>query len=203
MSILRAHVFLFLSGLAFLAPGEPARAQFFTLDGFGNCIDQPEAKNCRDRLEEPRPPVLEQEAPQPADENAESGGADSGSSRGAGAPPGEPQARQQSDAPKPRPAPSLDDIFQHIQTATVSEEEMGALEHYADSDDPRAVEVLAWCYFAGRGRNVDLVKAYRLYGKAASLNIPNATKNQSAIFAQMTGAQRNEVASQPPAERKP
>lgn len=199
----KIHLSLFLSGLLSLlpalVPGGSAHAQFFTLQDFGTCIDHPDSQNCRHRLEEPKPPAAEQEAQQPEPESAQAGQAGNGQ---AGA--GQPQAHQEPPlSPKAQAAPSLEEIFRDIQTGSVTGEEMEALERHADTGEPQAVEVLAWCYFVGRGRNVDLVEAYRLYGKAASLNVPNATKNQRAVFARMTGAQRNEVAAAPAGERKP
>jgi len=213
---LRCRVSIALAaGLLALTPAAPACAQFFTLQGFGGCIDQPTSKNCRDRLDEPKPP-LGPETPQP-DEPAGDPMATPAPQAGASPAPvpqtNTPEADKKT-APPPRPGTemprrgprpvTLEEIFIHLQAGTVTKEEMDSMERHAETGDPRAIEVLAWCYFTGKGRDLDLVKAWRLYGQAAALNIPNAAKNQTVIFQQMNGAQRNEIASRPALpEQKP
>lgn len=60
-------------------------------------------------------------------------------------------------------------------------------------NDPKAVEVLAWMYTKGVGVQADYVEAYKLYRKAAVLNIPQAQENASLIYKAMNEEQRNRL----------
>jgi len=58
----------------------------------------------------------------------------------------------------------------------------------------RAVEVLGWCKLGGIGTTADVVAAYWLYREAADLGVPNARKNQVAIYeTRLTPEQRQQV----------
>lgn len=60
-------------------------------------------------------------------------------------------------------------------------------------NDPKAVEVLAWMYTKGVGVQADYVEAYKLYRKAAALNIPQAQENAGLIYKAMNEEQRKKL----------
>lgn len=60
-------------------------------------------------------------------------------------------------------------------------------------NDPKAVEVLAWMYTKGVGVQVDYIEAYKLYRKAAALNIPKAQENARLVFQAMNDEQRKKL----------
>lgn len=60
-------------------------------------------------------------------------------------------------------------------------------------NDPKAVEVLAWMYTKGVGVQIDYVEAYKLYRKAAALNIPKAQENARLVYGAMNEEQRKKL----------
>jgi hypothetical protein len=89
---------------------------------------------------------------------------------------------------------TLDEVIAHVRTKEVTGHDLEILEHAAASKDARAIEVLAWCRLNGIGGAADAIAAYRLYGAAADLGVPNARKNQIAIYeSRLTPEQRQEV----------
>jgi TPR repeat protein len=166
-------------GAGLLLSGDAAHAQLLNLESFGACIDHPETDACRARFQQAPPPP----APPPAAAPA------------ASVPTSVPDP-----APKPAPKPAaakaapLDEILGRIKAGKASAPDMEKLEEFAGSGDPRATEVFAWCYLNGRGRPVDPMRAYFLYGRAAELKVPNARQNQILVFEEkLTTEQRNEV----------
>ena len=99
----------------------------------------------------------------------------------------------------PPPLPKSDensfaDIVQHVRDKTANARDIEFLTRYAQANEPRAVEVLAWCRLAGIGGPRDPVAAYWLYRQAATLGVANARNNQIAIFEQqLTQDQRQQV----------
>jgi hypothetical protein len=97
--------------------------------------------------------------------------------------------------PPPKPSePSLPQVLAHVRDKTATAGDIEVLARLAEANDPRAVEVLAWCRLNGIGGARDPVAAYWLYRQAAGLEVPHARENQVAIFErQLTPEQRQEV----------
>ena len=98
-------------------------------------------------------------------------------------------------APPPKPnEPSFSQVLAHVRDKTATPGDIEVLARLAAADDPRAVEVLAWCRLNGIGGARDPIAAYWLYRQAAGLEVPHARENQIAIFErQLTQEQRQEV----------
>ena len=98
-------------------------------------------------------------------------------------------------APPAKPSgPSFSDIVTHVRDKTAGQKDIDQLTKLAEANDPRAVEVLAWCKLNGIGTPRDALAAYRLYGQAAGLKVEHARENQIAVFErQLTAEQRQEV----------
>jgi TPR repeat protein len=85
-------------------------------------------------------------------------------------------------------------VLAHVRDKTATAGDLEVLTRLAEANDPRAVEVLAWCRLNGIGGARDPVAAYWLYRQAAGLEVPHARENQVAIFErQLTPEQRQEV----------
>ena len=97
--------------------------------------------------------------------------------------------------PPPPPAgPTLEQIIAKVRANTAGPHEIELLEKRAAVNDPRAVEVLAWCKLNGIGGPPDPVAAYWLYRQGASLGVANARQNQIAVFeTKLTSEQRQQV----------
>jgi hypothetical protein len=78
--------------------------------------------------------------------------------------------------------PSLNDAIERVKHGAATEPDIALIEERAGSEDPHAVEVLAWCKLNGIAMSPDPVAAYLLYGDAARLGVANAKANQRAIF---------------------
>lgn len=157
----------------------PAFADFYTLEGRFQCLDEPNAV-CYDATpsRDPAPPRPVAVAPV--------------------TPPAVTQAPPV--APKPVSAharPPLDPILaiaMRIKDHEPGAGDLAALRHAASADDPRAIELLAWCALRGIGTGRDPVAAYFLYGEAADAAVPHARENQAAIYEQtLTPDQRQQV----------
>lgn len=150
------RTFVTLAIAALVVASQPARAQFYDLDGAYRCLKSPDPdceKAMADRPQMP-PPV----------------------------PPAKPVG------------PSFSDIIAHVKNKTAGQKDIDQLTRLSEANDPRAVEVLAWCKLNGIGTARDALAAYRLYGKAAGLDVPHARENQIAVFErQLTAEQRQEV----------
>lgn len=102
-------------------------------------------------------------------------------------------------APPPPPPtkptePSLDDVIVHVRNKTAGPKDIEVLARLSGGNDPRAVEMLAWCELNGIGTASNPVAAYWLYRQAAGLGVAHARENQIAIFErQLTPDQRQEV----------
>ena len=97
--------------------------------------------------------------------------------------------------PPPKPnEPSFPQVLAHVRDKTAGPGDIEVLARLAEANDPRAVEVLAWCKLNGIGGARDPIAAYWLYRQAAGLEVPHARENQIAIFErQLTPEQRQEV----------
>jgi len=98
-------------------------------------------------------------------------------------------------APPPKPnEPSFGQALAHVRDKSAGPGDIDVLARLAEANDPRAVEVLAWCKLNGIGGARDPVAAYWLYRQAAGLQVPHARENQISIFErQLTPEQRQEV----------
>lgn len=96
-------------------------------------------------------------------------------------------------APKPN-EPSFKQVLAHVRDGSAGQGDIDMLTRLAKADDPRAVEVLAWCKLNGIGGARDPVAAYWLYRQAAVLNVSHARDNQIAVFErQLTSEQRQQI----------
>jgi len=97
--------------------------------------------------------------------------------------------------PPPKPnEPSFPQAVAHVRDGSAGPADIDALSRLAEANDPRAVEVLAWCKLNGIGGARDPVAAYWLYRQAAGLNVPHARENQIAVFErQLNSEQRQQV----------
>jgi hypothetical protein len=90
--------------------------------------------------------------------------------------------------------PSLDQAIAKVRAKTAGPAEIELLEKQAAANEPRAVEVLAWCKLNGIATPRDAVGAYWLYRQAAALGVPNARRNQIAVFEhRLTSEERQQV----------
>jgi TPR repeat protein len=93
-------------------------------------------------------------------------------------------------------APSLEQAIARVRAKTAGPAEVALLEKQAAANEPRAVEVLAWCKLNGIGTASDALAAYWLYRQAAALGVPNARRNQVAIFEhRLTSEERQQAAA--------
>lgn len=107
----------------------------------------------------------------------------------------EQELREQPRSAPPKPAgPTMEQVIAKVRDRTAGPHEIEFLEKRADTDDPRAVEVLAWCELNGIGTPTDPLGAFWLYRKAATLGVANARQNQIAIYeTRLTPEQREQV----------
>ena len=106
-----------------------------------------------------------------------------------------PAPLARTEAPKPEPAaPSLAEAIEHVKHRAPSAADIALITARAQAQEPRAVEVLAWCKLNGLGMSPDPVAAYLLYGEAARLGVATARQNQQAIYeTRLDSAERQQV----------
>jgi TPR repeat protein len=102
------------------------------------------------------------------------------------------------DQPRPAPpspgGPTLEQVIAKVRADSLGPREIDFLEKRAAANDPRAVEVLAWCKLNGIGMPADPLAAFWLYRTAAGLGVANARQNQIAIYEnRLTPDQRQQV----------
>jgi hypothetical protein len=108
------------------------------------------------------------------------------------------------DRPSPPPAaaeqpskpsePEFAEVVAHVRAKATSAKDIEVLRRLAKANDPRAVEVLAWCELNGLGTPRDPVAAYKLYRQAAELGVAHARENQNSVFArQLSPEQRQAI----------
>ncbi|HVM81839.1 MAG TPA: hypothetical protein VMU06_22655 [Stellaceae bacterium] len=97
--------------------------------------------------------------------------------------------------PPPKPSePEFAEVVAHVRAKTAASSDIEVLRRLARANDPRAVEVLAWCELNGLGTARDPVAAYKLYRQAAGLGVPHARDNQAAVFErQLTSEERQAI----------
>jgi TPR repeat protein len=109
----------------------------------------------------------------------------------------EKELRDQPRQPPPPPPPSgptMAQVIAKVRAKTADAKDMQLLEKKATADDPRAVEVLAWCKLNGIGGAADAAAAYWLYRQAAKLGVANARQNQIAVYeSRLTPDERQRV----------
>ena len=71
--------------------------------------------------------------------------------------------------------------------------ELEEIQKHVNDNEPQAVELFAWMFARGIGVQTDLVRAFHLYRKAASLNVPNANNNAAQVYKAMTREQRESL----------
>jgi hypothetical protein len=106
-------------------------------------------------------------------------------------PPPPPAAEQ----PPPKPSePEFAEVVAHVRAKATSAKDIEVLRRLAKTNDPRAVEVLAWCELNGLGTPRDPVAAYKLYRQAAELGVAHARDNQNSVFErQLSPEQRQAI----------
>jgi TPR repeat protein len=77
---------------------------------------------------------------------------------------------------------SIDDIAARITMRRPSLQDLARLHALANEGVARAIELLAWCDYAGVGQARDPIAAYILYGVAASAGVARARENQAVIY---------------------
>jgi len=90
--------------------------------------------------------------------------------------------------------PRLEDAIARVKTGAATAADIRLLDNAVAAKDARAVEVMAWCTLNGIAMPADPMRAYWLYGEAASLGVANARMNQLAIYkTRLTSEQRQQV----------
>lgn len=165
---------------AWCALASPAAAQFYSIEGRFECLNDPKAV-CFDATNDgPLAKPIARAAPS------------------AGMlihpPPARP-ASQASAAPRPaEPADPLREIARRLETGRPAAGDPAALRRLAEAGDKRALELLAWCNLRGLGVARDPLQAYLLYGVAADIGVADARRNQAIIYeTDLTPEQRHRV----------
>ena len=88
----------------------------------------------------------------------------------------------------------MEKVIAKVRDRTAGPPEIDFLARHAAANEPRAVEVLAWCKLNGVGTGADPVAAYWLYRQAAKLGVANARRNQIAVYeSRLTPDERQQV----------
>jgi TPR repeat protein len=170
---------IFIAGLAAVAAlagtaANPARADFFSLDGRFQCLERGESI-CGDAqaLAQPyqaQPPAVSVAAVPVA--------------------PQEPALPIATTAAAPSVTPSsvshnldpLPAIAARVRVRRPSSNDLAWLAQAANHGEARAIELLAWCKLNGIGMARDPVAAYLLYGAVVDAALPHARDNQALIY---------------------
>ncbi|HXY99511.1 MAG TPA: hypothetical protein VEI03_05895 [Stellaceae bacterium] len=167
-----------LGVLAWCAVAPPAAAQFYSLEGRFECLNDPKAV-CFDATSDG--PMAKP-----------SGTATPAAAR---RPPRQRQTPQPDAAPRQAEAADpLREIAHRIENGHPAAEDPAALRRLAEAGDKRALELLAWCNLRGLGVARDPLQAYLLYGVAAGVGVAAARRNQAIIYENdLTSEQRQQV----------
>ncbi|HUC64716.1 MAG TPA: hypothetical protein VMA53_04760 [Stellaceae bacterium] len=162
--------------LALVLRALPAEAQFYSLDGRFQCLDNPRAVCFDATSDAPQPAPA---APRPAEP----------------APRREAAAKQVAIAKAPgAPVDPLQAVILRLEARKPGPGDIALLRERTHADDKRAIELLAWANLNGIGVAPDPMEAYLLYGFGASLGVPHAKRNQAVVYeTMMTPEQRQEV----------
>jgi len=151
----------------------PARAQFYSLEGRYQCLNDPSAV-CYDATPSTLAPKKKSAVP---DSSA----------------PAKPEAKAAATravAPSAAADP-LAAVAARLQSGAAVPHDIALLRERAAASDSRATELLAWCHLKGVGMEKDPIPAYLLYGVAARLGVANARRNQAIVYeTDMTPEQR-------------
>jgi len=171
----------------------PARAQFYSLEGRFECLDDPRAL-CGDvapQATAPAPPASVAAALAPRPPLAASG--QGGVASAHPTPPLAPAAAAHHGAAAASADP-VREIVQRLQAGHPAPDDPATLRRLADRGDRRALELLAWSSLKGLGTARDPVRAFLLYGLAADLGVAAARHNQAIIYeTELTSEQRQQV----------
>lgn len=84
-------------------------------------------------------------------------------------------------------------VILSVQENRVTPMDLEEINKRVSLNDPKAVEILAWMNAKGVGVKTNLLKAFRLYQKAETLNIPHASDNAKQVYKVMTPDQRAQL----------
>lgn len=174
-----------LAVAAWCASALPAAAQFYSLEGRFECLDDPTAV-CGDTA--PQMPAPKPRPKQTATAETTPAPAHAGALR----------ARRTNTSPAPtgeaERADPLRAIAQRLAAGQAAPEDAAALRRLAEAGNTHALELLAWCSLKGVGVARDPVQAFLLYGLAADLGVAQAQRNQAIIYeTELTSEQRQQV----------
>ncbi len=164
---------------AWCASAPPAQAQFYSLEGRFECLNDPKAV-CFDAT--PDGPLARPSAPatRTARPDRPTRTAQAASKRVA------PHAGETIDAVR--------EIAKRLEARHPAVDDADALRRLAEAGDKRALELLAWCTHEGIGVARDPLQAYLLYGVAASVGVVGAQRNQAVIYeTDLTSDQRQQA----------
>lgn len=86
-----------------------------------------------------------------------------------------------------------DQTLQAVEKNQVTPLELDEINYRLKLNDPKAIEVMAWMYTNGVGVETNYIEAYRLYKRAAALEIPQAKNNAVLLFKAMNEEQRRKI----------
>lgn len=168
--------FAALAVSAWCACSAPAAAQFYSLEGRFECLNDPKAV-CFDATSD-GPMAKPGAVASPA----------AGAARKRQAP--------QADA-APRPAETADpvlEIARRLEKGRPASDDAATLHRLAEAGDKQALELFAWCNLRGLGVTRDPLRAYLLYGIAARIGVAEARRNQAIIYENdLTSEQRQQA----------
>lgn len=151
----------------------PARADFYSLEGRFACLDAA-AATCVDMGHLPEKPVNHVGSASVAAPTRPSL-----NDQRIQAP---PALTSRAQVPNATSHDSILDIVARIKSGKPSREDLQHLDVLSRTGDGRAIELLAWCDYFGIGLKRDPILAYILYGIAALAGVANASANQAIIY---------------------
>ena len=165
---------------AWCAAALPAQAQFYSLEGRFECLNDPKAV-CFDAT--PDGPLAKPSAAAPPPSAAAASAA-----RKPQASPARVAARAA------EPTDAVHEIAKRLEARHPAPDDAATLDRLARAGDKRALELLAWCTLEGVGVARDALQAYLLYGAAASVGVAEARRNQAIIYeTDLTSEQRQQA----------
>jgi TPR repeat protein len=162
----------------------PAQAQFYSLEGRFQCLNDP-AAICFDASSGwPAPKPDARRVAQPA-------------AAAVAVPPARAvKARPVQLVPQSAPAATdpIREISARLQAGKPAPGDVAILRRAARAGDRRALELLAWCNLKGLGTPRDPLQAYLLYSAAAAMGISPAQQNLARIYEdELTPEQRHQA----------
>lgn len=195
MKYVSSGLLLLTMATAFSAIGAPwARAQFYHLDGRFECLNRPGAL-CYDATVAAAPVKLENDARPASAEQKTAPPATISNAAVSNLNASQEPLAQQNTEPPTHLADPLQAIAARIGTEAPTPADFALLEAGARSGNVKAIELLAWCAYAGIGGKPDPVRAYFLYGQGAAYGVPAMARNQATLYANvLTSEQRQQIA---------